>query len=613
MIMLIDLVVLAMFGRNIPVSEDWWLVAPLFGRNIPVSEDWWLVAPLTDNEPNLAHWLWAPNNEHRIPFPRLIMLGLLKLAGGDWRSGMFFNIILLGLLAAAFILAARKLRNGRSIFADTLFPIALLSLGNWENLYWSWQVTQVATIALTCILLLLIVTINEKMQPVAMIAAGAVLILLPLSGATGLLWLPISLLFFTYYGWHCRQEAPKGSRTRRAAEFLLLAVVVSLLITSIYLVGLRQPEWMPPNPGILPSLYAVMQFLALGIGPIARSAWFPAIAITLLIFVSTAVILAHAGYRFLGTKEEMRVMGLLAFFGNGLFFALATGFGRAGVIGSRPGWMMWPIRYAQFVAPLLFTAYFAWLLYLPRRFAKLTATALALLLLLLIPLNTVIAYGWHFSTSERDEQIMAHIRAGVPTEDIATKFRDYLWSWAAPGQLEENLRWLKDGGFPPFDNAPSVLVSRTMAEKAASSWPAVELRYQFPQAQEVFLLWGIGGWQTIPEQQRPAGTIIENELMKSPMLPESDAFVSRVQVPPGASLQYGFEINGRPLWLTPYYLGWDFGHDELLVEEEDVTLAITPYPWLSFRLLPLLVLATGGIFIAIWVSLALVIPVDDKG
>jgi hypothetical protein len=58
---------------------------------------------------------------------------------------------------------------------------------------------------------------------------------------------------------------------------------------------------------------------------------------------------------------------------------------------------------------------------------------------------------------------------------------------------------------------------------------------------------------------------------------------------------------------------WDFGHDELLVEEEDVTLAITPYPWLSFRLLPLLVLATGGIFIAIWVSLALVIPVDDKG
>jgi hypothetical protein len=72
--------------------------------------------------------------------------------------------------------------------------------------------------------------------------------------------------------------------------------------------------------------------------------------------------MAHAGYRFLGTKEEMRVMGLLAFFGNGLFFALATGFGRAGVIGSRPGWMMWPIRYAQFVAPLLFTAYFGWLL-----------------------------------------------------------------------------------------------------------------------------------------------------------------------------------------------------------------------------------------------------------
>jgi hypothetical protein len=605
MIMLIDLVVLAMFGREIPVSEDWWLVAPL-----------------TDNEPNLAHWLWAPNNEHRIPFPRLILLGLLKLTGGDWRSGMFFNIILLGILAAAFILVARKLRNGRSIFADVLFPIALLSLGNWENLYWNWQVTQVATIALTCVLLLLIVTINQKMQPVVVISAGGVLILLPLSGATGLLWLPISLLFFTYYGWHCRQSAPKGSRMRRAAEFLLLAVVVSLVITSLYLVGLRRPEWMPPNPGILPSLYAVMQFLALGFGPIARSAWLPAIAVTLLLFVPTAFILARAGYRFLGTKEEMRVVGLLAFFGNGIFFALAMGFGRAGVIGSGPGWMMWPIRYAHFVAPLLFTAYFVWLLYLPNRFARLAATSLALLLLLLMPLNTLIAYGWHFSTSERDEQLMAEIRAGVATEDIATKFRDRLWSWAAPGQLEENLRWLKEGGFPPFDDAPAVLVAQdnsylqptaTMVEEGTSSWPAVELRYQFPQAEEVFLLWGFGGWQSLPEQQRPAGTIIEDGLMKSPMIPESDAFVSRVQIPPGASLQYGFQINGRPIWLTPYYLGWDFAHDELLVEEDDLTLAITPYPWLSFRHLSALVLATAGLFIAIWVSLVLLVPVDNKG
>ncbi len=535
---------------------------------------------------------------------------------------MFFNIILLSILAAAFILVARKLRNGRSIFADVLFPIALLSLGNWENLYWSWQVTQVVTIAMTCILLLLIVTINEKMQPAAMISAGAVLILLPLSGTNGLLWLPFSLLFFTYYGWHCRQGAPKGSRTRRAAEFLLLAVVVSLIITSLYPVGLRQPEWMPPNPGILPSLYAAMQFMALGIGIFARNIWFLSIAVMLLVFVPTAIILARASYRFLGTKEEMRVVGLLAFLANGVFFALAIGFGRAGVIGSGPGWELWPIRYVHFVAPLLFAACFVWLLYLPSRYARPAATSVALLFLLLMPLNTVIAYGWHFSTSERDEQIMSQIRAGASTEDIAKKFRDHLWSWAAPGQLEENLRWLKDGGFPPFDDAPSILVSQenshlqpaaVVVEEVTSSWPAVELRYQFPQAQEVFLLWGIGGWQTVPEQQRPADTVIEGERMKSPMIPESDAFVSRVQIPPGASLQYGFQVNGRPIWLRPYYFGWDFGHDELLVEEEDVILVITPYPWLSFRLLSALVLATGGLFFAIWVSLVLLLPVDNKG
>src|SRR5688572_17992590 len=112
-------------------------------HNIPFSEDWLLVSPLTGHEPDLLKWFWTQNNEHRIPFPRLILLGLLKVTHGDFRSGMLFNIIILAALALAMMYVARHLRGGRTSFADAFFPIALLHLGNWENLFWGWQLTQV--------------------------------------------------------------------------------------------------------------------------------------------------------------------------------------------------------------------------------------------------------------------------------------------------------------------------------------------------------------------------------------------------------------------------------------------------------------------------------------
>jgi hypothetical protein len=89
-----------------------------YGRNIPLAEDWLLVAPLTGNEPDLTSWLWAQNNEHRVPLPRLILLALLKITNGDFRAGMFFNVITLGVIAFATIQVARHLRGGRTSFVD---------------------------------------------------------------------------------------------------------------------------------------------------------------------------------------------------------------------------------------------------------------------------------------------------------------------------------------------------------------------------------------------------------------------------------------------------------------------------------------------------------------
>ena len=212
-----------------------------YGRNIPLAEDWYFVQPLTGNEPDLAKWLWAQNNEHRIPLPRLILLVLLELAKGDFRVGMFFNSITLGVLAFSMILVARHLRGGRTSFADAFFPIALLHLGNWPNLVWSWQFTFVLPTALTCAVLLVIVIHQTLSTPSTAVVAGTCLVLLPLCGANGLLFVPLLALWLIYSGvlnWYSVKT--KGGR-QWISGFLIGSAVISLCLTALYFVGYEHP------------------------------------------------------------------------------------------------------------------------------------------------------------------------------------------------------------------------------------------------------------------------------------------------------------------------------------------------------------------------------------
>jgi 4-amino-4-deoxy-L-arabinose transferase-like glycosyltransferase len=62
------------------------------------------------------------------------------------------------------------------------------------------------------------------------------------------------------------------------------------------------------------------------------------------------------------------------------------------------------------------------------------------------------------------------------------------------------------------------------------------------EAGQVVLVWGINGWQVVPEEQRPAGTVVKNDLMRTPMAPQGDTFVAKVQAPAGAIIHYGFFV-----------------------------------------------------------------------
>ena len=89
---------------------------------MPVNEDWYLIRAFTGHEPSLAGWLWTQNNEHRVPLPKLVMLALLKLGGGEFRLVQLLNVWIMAGCSGLLILTARKMRQGRTRFADACFP-----------------------------------------------------------------------------------------------------------------------------------------------------------------------------------------------------------------------------------------------------------------------------------------------------------------------------------------------------------------------------------------------------------------------------------------------------------------------------------------------------------
>ena len=97
-------------------------------------------------------------------------------------------------------------------------------------------------------------------------------------------------------------------------------------------------------------------------------------------------------------------------------------------------------------------------------------------------------------------------------------------------------------------------------EKAAADGTGVrlvtqEVRYRLPEADEVFLVWGINLWSVVPTAIRPAGTVLHNGIMRTPMVYEDGHFVAKLQVPSSATISYGFFITKarhgtpmKPLW-----------------------------------------------------------------
>lgn len=123
-----------------------------YSSNVPAFDEWSMVQVATGHQPLTWAWLWSPWYVHRLPVPRLLLLGLYHATGLDFRAGCYAQAAMLSATALALMFTARKLR-GRWSWTDMTIPLVILSPVHWFNWLNGWQIQFTLTVCLSLLLL----------------------------------------------------------------------------------------------------------------------------------------------------------------------------------------------------------------------------------------------------------------------------------------------------------------------------------------------------------------------------------------------------------------------------------------------------------------------------
>jgi hypothetical protein len=440
-----------------------------YGRNIPMSEDWLMVPPLTGRQPDFWTWVWSQNNEHRLPLPRLMYLGLLELTR-DFRVGMFFNAMVLAALAAAMLLIVRRLRGGRTRYVDAFFPLVVLHLGQMENVLWSWQIQFVVSAAVIVSLLLILVAARMPLSWSPALALGALLAALPLTGASGLPFVVPLVGGVAAFVWSGPLMDRRGTAShRRAGVLLCLGAGAALVITALYFVGYERPSWTPENPGIVPTAKTTARFVAMGLGPAYNSGQFvtmglgPTYNALSALFVagiigSAFVVLVHRVLHGRQDPERRRATALIGFLVGSVLLALSIGYGRAALV---PRYGL-PDRYALIAMPAMVAAWFAWERYGPARARVWVHGTILAALLVLLPFNIERGRQWRDYYSTGMAAVEHDLDTGVPKAELVKRDGVFLMHWDPEGLARgmHMLRAERIGPFARLNEGPLTPVTR---------------------------------------------------------------------------------------------------------------------------------------------------------
>lgn len=420
----------------------------IYGTRMLFFEDWAYVAPITGHETLVPDFLFWPINEHILPLPKLVLVGLLTAAGGDFRAGAWFNLIALAAVSLLLMRTVASLRGGRVSIVDAGIPLLVLGFGNWLNVFWGVQVSFVLTFGLTCMLL---VTAVAPQAPVLSTTRGIALVCLPLCGAAGVaIVLPICL-------WTaCAAVASRrvaGRAERRGVSGQLWCALAALVasVPTFWITWYIRTVYAPnaQRPDLTSVLQTSLDTLTFGFGRGVNPRW-TFVPVLLVVVVGVAVALTiEAVLRRSGT-ERRRAADLLVFQASTLGLVALVGWGRASVVATERAW---PAHYTVLGLPALLAASMAWVLYAPAPAWRAAQGAILAVALAAFPMNMRDATMSLDLRRQTARLFEAHVDQGMTSLDLARRHRAVLVPWISDAELAAMIDMLRDNGVGPFARA----------------------------------------------------------------------------------------------------------------------------------------------------------------
>ncbi|MBS0264817.1 MAG: hypothetical protein JSS02_22975 [Planctomycetes bacterium] len=388
-----------------------------FGIRVPFWDEWDGVVPfLTGERPINWQTLWAPHNEHRILIPRLILIGLDRLTGHEFRAGMFLSWALMSATSAGLLWLIRRIR-GTWVWSDAFFPALLLNWGHAANLVMSFQVQLVIAGCFGCLAAALFADC-ERPTKSRLICLGLMLALWPLCSAAGIACgLALAPFFAACVWWKHDYRTPVSRGTQVLALALLLIIPVECLLTYVPRAALHPAA---TDKGLLVR-HVILEF-GMAFGAIVRVIGYPVALLSLTLSAAALWWLWH------GTDQSRS--SRLARFGVALVLlahlglAAAIAWGRSGM-GERA---VLAARYFTLICPLLVAIYLAAVRCAPDRWKHIVTAGLCVVQFLLYPAYVVAGWSTTAPRKEHAEALAQEISQGVPLPELVKRHTGFFFA-----------------------------------------------------------------------------------------------------------------------------------------------------------------------------------------
>jgi hypothetical protein len=318
------LAALVMVGCIVPVFFAFNYVFR-FGVNVVFWDEWEIVPFFKDMYTGrlTVASLFSQHNEHRIFFPRLIMLGLGHLTAYDTVALMFTSWGLLVATTAALAYQHLQL-YGRTLWSLALFcpiPWIVFTLRQADNLLWGWQMQII--LCLTSFVIACVLLQHPERTPWRFAVAAGCAIISAYSFSTGLLAWPSLLIYLL-----CHHR----TRSARAAKgyFLKLAGVwagIGAVVWALYLNGYTKPAYHPSLAWALHNPIDGLQVFVATCGSLFSSSLHSEEALGAILLALVAFLAAALWRGQLVTERALPAIPLILFAGG---TALLITLGRGG-------------------------------------------------------------------------------------------------------------------------------------------------------------------------------------------------------------------------------------------------------------------------------------------